>query len=238
MSAALTIARREVSSALRTSIGWVVAALFALLAGAFVATQTFQPGEPASMRVFFDLAHWLLLMVAPAISMRLMAEEYRAGTIEPLMAAPVSDWSVVIGKYLGGLGFFALMLAPTLLYVVLLEIVAEPDYGQIVSGYLGLWLMGMVYLAAGLLLSSLTRNQVVAYLGTLFLFLGWWFLTTLVPREVGPPGDAILYAASLRLRLADFARGIVDTRHLVFFLVVTAWFITLAGVAVESRRWR
>lgn len=238
MSAALTIAGREVGSALRTSMGWVVAALFALLAGAFVATQTFRPGEPATLRVFFDLAHWLLLMVGPAISMRLMAEEYRAGTIEPLMAAPVSDWSVVLGKYLGALGFFALMLAPTLVYVVLLEIVAAPDYGQIIAGYIGLWLVGMVYLATGLLLSSLTRNQVVAYLATLFLLLGWWFVTTIVPAELGPPYDATLYAASVRLRVADFARGIIDTRHIVFFLAISAWFVVLAGIAVESRRWR
>jgi ABC-2 type transport system permease protein len=238
MNAAMTIACREIGSALRTSIGWVVAALFALLAGSFVATQTFRPGEPATLRVLFDLAHWLMLMIAPAISMRLMAEEYRSGTIDPLMAAPVSDWSIVLGKYLGALGFFALMLAPTLVYVGLLEVVSDPDYGQIISGYIGLWLVGMVYLAVGLLMSSLNRNQVVAYLATLFLLLGWWFITTIAPAELGPPWDRPLYAASVRLRVADFARGIIDTSHVVFFLSIAAWFVVLAGVVVESRRWR
>ena len=103
-------------------------------------------------------------MVAPAIAMRLMSEEFRAGTIEPLMAAPISDWAIVIGKYLGGVAFLLTLLAPTLLYVALLEWLSDPDYGPILAGYLGLTLLGMLYIAVGLLVSSLTRSTVVALL--------------------------------------------------------------------------
>ena len=138
MRAALAIASREVAACFRTSIGWVVLALYVLLSGLWFGLQTLQPGEPASMRALLDFSQWILLMVAPAISMRLFAEELRTGTIDPLVSTPVSDWSIVIGKYLGGLGFLGIMLAATLIHVGVLELVANPDYGPIIAGYAGL----------------------------------------------------------------------------------------------------
>lgn len=234
----LTIALRELASYFRASIGWVVVAAFVLIAGLTIAFTTIRPGEPATMRDFFALSHWLLLMVAPAISMRLLSEEFRSGTIEPLMTSPLSDWQTAIGKYLGGLMFLIVMLLPTLAHVAVLEWVADPDYGPIAAGYLGLLMVGMLYLAVGLFMSSLTANQIVAYLGTLFFFLILFFAASQGARLVGPPWDAYLMAAAPGPRIEDFARGVIDTRHAVFFVSISAWFVVGAVVSLESRRWR
>ena len=232
------IALREWAAMLRTPTGWIVTALYLLLSGIAVAVSTVEPGTPASLREFFGASHLILLVVAPAIAMRLMSEEFRAGTIEPLMAAPVSDWSIVTGKYLGGVAFLITMLAPTLAYVALLEWLADPDYGPILAGYLGLILLGMLYIAVGLLISSLTRSTVVALLGTLFTLMVLELAAGPGSQYVGEPLDRFLRAISVRSRLADFAKGVIDTAHIVFFVLVSAWFVCLAAVATESRRWR
>jgi len=108
-----TIAFRELASYYRTPIGWVITALFLVLTGSWVAFVTIQPSEPASLRVFFAISQWLLLVVAPAISMRLFSEEFRTKTIEPLLTAPLSDWHIVLGKYAGALLFLLAILLPT-----------------------------------------------------------------------------------------------------------------------------
>ncbi len=238
MSGLAAIALRELGAYFRTSIGWVVMALFLLLSGFWIAFSTLRPGEPATLRAFFTISQWLLLIVAPAISMRLIAEERRAGTMEPLMTAPVSDWTIVVGKYLGALGFLVCILAPTLLYVALLEAVSNPDYGPIAAGYLALVLVGALYLAFGTLTSALTENQIVSLLATLFFFIAWEALATEGGRLLGPPWDAPLFAMSILLRIADMAKGVIDTSHVVFFAAGSVVFLTLAVVAVESRRWR
>lgn len=234
----LLIALRELASLFRTHIGWVVVAAFLFVSGLTVAFTTLRPAEPATMRDFFALSHWLLLMIAPAVSMRLFSEEFRSGTIEPLMTAPVSDWQTAVGKYLGALLFLLVTLAPTLAHVGVLEWVADPDYGPILSGYLGLVLIGALYLAVGLVMSSLTSNQMAAYLGTLFFFLVLLFATSQGARLAGPPWDGYLMAAAPGARIEDFARGVIDTRHVVFFLALSAWFVVLAVISLESRRWR
>ena len=238
MRAISAIAGREWASMLRTPSGWIVIALYLLLSGIAVAVSTVEPGVPASLRQFFGASHLIMLVVAPAIAMRLMSEEFRAGTIEPLMAAPISDWAIVIGKYLGGVAFLLTLLAPTLLYVALLEWLSDPDYGPILAGYLGLTLLGMLYIAVGLLVSSLTRSTVVALLGTLFALMVIELAAGQGSQHVGQPYARILEALSVRTRLADFAKGVIDTAHIAFFLLTTGWFVCLAAVATESRRWR
>lgn len=233
----LAIACREFSSFFRLPIGWVVIALFMLLMGiVFVSGLT--PGAPATLRSFFNLSVLLMIFVAPAISMRLLAEERRSGTIEPLMTAPISDWELVIGKYLGGVGFLVAMAAPTLLFVGVLELVANPDYGPILAGYLGLLLLGMVYLAVGLLASSLTSNQIVAFLGTLFFLLVMRIISLQGASYLGQPYAELLFAVSVDVRMQDFAKGIIDTSHIVFFLAASVWFLVLSVAVVEFRRWR
>ncbi|MCA9310516.1 MAG: ABC transporter permease subunit [Phycisphaerales bacterium] len=238
MTALAAIAKREWGTYFRTSIGWVVIALYLLLCGIWISASTIRPGEPSTLRVFFTMSQALLLMVAPAISMKLISEELRTGTIEPLMTSPVSDWHIIVGKYIGGLLFLLTMFAPTLLYVALLEVIAAPDYGPILSGYLGLFLLGMLYVAVGLFMSSLTENQIVSFLATLFFFLLVWFITSRGAQYIGPPLDQRLYALSPYTRIDDFAKGVIDTGHIVFFLAASAWFVVAAVITLESRRWR
>lgn len=238
MSALVGVFVRELGAFFRTPVGWLACAIFVFLSSLFVAPQSLVPGEPATLRPFFQIAHWLLLFVAPALSMRLIAEERRAGTMETLATAPASDWAVIFGKYLASCAFLLVMLAPTLAFPLALELVADPDYGPIASGYLGLALTGFLYLSVGLLFSALTSSQVIAFLGTLLLFVALAFASSQLPRYAPEPIDALLRALALDPRLADFARGVIDTRHIVFFLAMSLWITSLAVVPLEWRRWR
>jgi ABC-2 type transport system permease protein len=232
----LAIARRELASYFRVPLGWVVIALFTLLTGVIFAI-TLEPGAPATLRSFFGLATWSMLFVAPAVSMRLLSEETRGSTIEILATSPVTSLAIVAGKYLGASGFLLAMLAPTLVYVGALEAVANPDYGPILTGYLGLLLAGMTYLAVGLLASTLTASQTSAFLGALFALLLLRLGTTQAARLPEPWSD-IVFALSLDLRIDDFAKGVADLAGVVFFLAASVWFVSLAAVALEARRWR
>lgn len=238
MSALLAVAWREYAAFFRTSMGWVIVALYLVLAGVWIGFGAIRPGEPASLRIFFASSQWLLLAVAPAVSMRLLSEEFRSGTFEVLQTSPTSDWAVALAKFLAGWGVVLTMLAPSLVGVAVLEVVADPDYGPIASGYAGLVLLGGTYIAAGLLMSSLTQNQVVAFVATVALFLGWWFATTTGAAMAGEAWGRTLRALALGPRISDFARGVIDTGNVVFFLSVTGWFVCMSALSLETRRWR
>jgi ABC-2 type transport system permease protein len=232
---ALAIARRELASYFLTPLGYAVATLFLLVEGysfwLFMALLNGQ-GAPhgAVLQYFFGgtFLYWLFLMFLVAVvTMRLVAEERRTGTIEPLLTAPVGAWDVVLGKFLGALAFYAALFAPTLLYVLLLRAYAPagaaPDPGPIAAGYLGTLLVGAGAIALGLAASSVTRHQIVAALVT---FVG---LTLML--LVGAMGDAlvrsgpiapVLQYVNLFRHMDDFGRGIVDSRRVVYHLGLIA----------------
>lgn len=239
----LAIARREFASMFRVPLGWVVIALFVCLSGLFFVSRSIVPGAPASMRDFFSVWWGLVLIVAPAISMRLVSEETRTGTIEMTQTAPVTDASVILGKYLAAVGFFVTMLVPTFSAVIVLELLARPDYGPIVSGYLGLLLLGMLYLAVGTLASVLTSSQTLAFLGTLFMLIALDVVTARLAGMIGTGSrfvwaQRLLFALSPSAQASDFYRGLIDTSRVVFFLAASAWFLMLATLVLQSRRWR
>jgi ABC-2 type transport system permease protein len=239
MSTWITIARREFGSYIRQPAGWIVIALYLFLAGLVFSTNTLVPGKPASLRDFFALSGWLLLPVAPAISMRLVAEELRSGTIENLLTAPVSSWSLVLGKYVGSLLFLASMLTPTLVYPAVMWMYAEPQPspGPLVAGYVCLVLLGSVYLALGLLASCFTSNATLAFMMTLFAILAVLFAPTaadIAPASLRPA----LLGMSLGGRILDFARGVIDTSHIAFFSLTSMVLIVASVAVMEVRRWR
>lgn len=238
MSGAWSIAAREYLSYFRTPTGWVVMALYLVLTGYVFTSETLRAGAPATMRWVFVSSQWLLLMVAPAVSMRLIAEESRSGTLEALGATPVGDGRVVLGKFVGAMGFLVTMLAPTAVHVGVLEWVSDPEYGPIAAGYLGLVLVGCVYVSAGLVFSVLTTSQSVAFLLTLGFFVGWHLGVTRGEVVAGEPWDSVLAGMSIGGRLGDFAKGVIDTGDVVFFVGVSCVFLVIAGVVLESRRWR
>lgn len=238
MSLMLTIAKREFASYFRTSIGWVILALYLLMSGFYVSFATLHPGEPASLRAFFNASQWFLLIVVPGISMKLLADEFRTGSYETLAASPASEWHVVPGKFAGAVGFLAFMLICTLPYPLLLEWLARPDPGPIVTGYLALLLAGSVYLSIGVFFSSLTENQVVAMLATLFALVALEVLSNQLASLASPRFEAALYALSVSRRVGDLAKGALDVAHLVHAGSFIAVFLSASVIALESRRWR
>jgi len=240
MTRAAVIAKRELSSYFFSPIAYVAMALF-LLATGISFFDDFQPGQPAGMRSIFEWMVWLLVFVVPVLCMGLLAQEWATGTIETLMTAPVQETDVVVGKFLGSLGFFTVLLAPTLFYVVLLRIYGRPELGPIVSGYLGILLVGALFIAIGLFCSSLTRSQVVAAVTTVAIL----FLITIAPWWALREGASTLSSGWRRVvdqgvynRYVDFSKGVIDTGHVVFFLALTAVFLFLTTKVLESRRWQ
>jgi ABC-2 type transport system permease protein len=233
------IARREMASYFYSPIAYVVLALF-LLACGFVFRKDFQPGQVAAMRSLFEWMVFFLVFAIPVLSMGLMSLEWDRGTIETLMTAPVEETDVIIGKFLGSLAFFLVLLAPTLIYVVMLLIYSPSfDFGPIFSGYLGIVLVGALFIAIGLFCSSLTRSQVVAAVSAAAIL----FAITIVPMWAGQETMLGGFARGLAdqmvfRRYTDFSRGIIDTGNLVFFLATTAAFLFFSVKALESRRWR
>lgn len=234
------IAQRELSSFFRLPVGWIAIGLYAFLSGLVFCVLILVPGQAATLRAMFGISGWLLLPVVPAISMRLISDELRSGTIEPLMTSPVSDGAIILGKYLGAAAFLVLALVPTLLQAGALWLVSDPrpDVGPVLSGYLSLVMAGMLFLAVGLLASTLTSNQTLAFLSTFFALLLLLLLGVIGPAAIPAAARPVAAALALGPRLADFARGVIDTSHVVFFVTLTALFLALAYAALQSRRWR
>ncbi len=238
MSQTITIAQRELSSMFRVPAGWIIIALFAFLTAVLFVTMTVIPGQPGTLRYFFAQSGWFLIPIAPAISMRLMSEEYRSGSFESLRTAPAGDWSVTLGKYLGSLGFLLLMLVPTLVYPILLTIVSSPspDLGPIFAGYLMLVLVGMLYLGIGMVASSLTASQILAFLGTMMTLILIIMLTEVIATKVDPTFAGALQELSIMSRIQELSKGIIDTATIAFFVIGTVWMLVLASAVLEVRR--
>lgn len=235
----VAIMQRELFSLFFSPIGYIVIAGFLLITGVIVlVTDSIGPGKPATLRSVFDFTPYVLTIIIPAISMRTISEEYRSGTIETLTTAPVSDLQFVIGKYLAALVFYAIMLAGTLIYLVLMMKFGNPDVGASLAAYLGLLLLGASFTAFGVFTSSLTRNQIVAWmLGMVPLMLFVWFAGFIV-RVAGGVLRQVLQQVNILRHLDQFNRGLVTAESVAFFLATAALFVFLAVKVVESRRWR
>jgi len=233
-----SIARRELAGYFYSPIAYVVISAFVLITGIFFMLTVLASGQPASLRPLFEAMVWILIFLAPAISMRLIAEEVRSGTLEPLMTSPVSDTEVIVGKWAGAMGFFAVLLSPTLCFVALLACWSSPDYGPIFTGYLRLMLVGGLYLSIGAFASTLTRNQIIAFLITVFVILGFTVLTYFLTGYLPARSGELLFYLNAHEQYLDFAKGLIDLSHFTYFLGGTVLFLVLAVKTLESRKWR
>jgi ABC-2 type transport system permease protein len=235
----MTIAGREWRAYFLSTSGWVVVALFALLTAiAFIFLGSgLANGQIASMRSVFAFSTWILAFIAPAITMRLLSEEFRLRTYETLVTAPVRATDIIVGKYLGAMGLLVAMLLPTLIYVALLEQYGRPDYGELACGYLGLIVAGSAYIASGVLVSTLTASQPVAFLVTLFFWMTISLAAKWLPNYVGDDLARAFYAADPEMRLRDFTIGLIDTSNVVYFLGLTVFFLMAAVQSLLARRW-
>lgn len=237
MSRAVVIARRELGSYFYSPIAYVALALFLLICG-LLFHNDFQPGKPAVMRTIFDWMVWVLVFVVPVLCMGLLAQEWATGTIESLMTAPVDETDVVLGKFLGSLGFLLALLAPTLLYVVLLRMFAQPDYGPIFCGYLGIVLVGAFFISVSLFCSAMTRSQVVSAVSASAILCLLTILPAYAGRATLPPFWRKVTEQCVFARYTDFSKGLLDSGDVVFFLAATAVFLFLTVKVLESRRWK
>jgi ABC-2 type transport system permease protein len=238
VSAVLAITSREIRSCFLSPVGYVVAAIFALMTGIVFVAQTFNQGQPATLNPVFQWGTWMLLFVAPAISMRAIAEEKRVGTYEMLVSCPVSERQVIAGKFLGAMLFLAAILLPTLVQVLALERYGRPDYGEMACGFFGLLLAGSAYIASGLLASALTTSQVLAFLSTLFFWIVLTVGAKLLPAYVPGRWADVAFAADPDPRLRDFAIGLIDTSNVVYFAGLTIFFLIAATRVLQAGRWR
>ena len=179
----------------------------------------------------------IMLFLFPLITMRTYAEEKRSGTIELLLTSPVTDVEIIIGKFLGAMLLYAAMLAVTLIHIGILFIFGNPEWKPIATGYLGLLLMGGCFLSLGLFISSLTKNQIVAAMATFAVFLMLWVINW-ISTFVGPTTQTVLQYLSLTEHFDDFAKGIIDTKHVIYYLSFMAFGLFLTAKSVDSERWR
>lgn len=248
----VTLARKELQAYFASPIAYVVIGFFALLFGYFFYSFLFfferqgmqmAPGTapmninqmligPAFMNVSV-----IVLFVMPMITMRTYSEEKRSGTIELLLTSPITDWQIILGKFFGALALYAVMLAVTIVHMGVLFYYGNPEWKPIATGYLGLLLMGATFISLGLLISSLTKNQIVAGMITFAVFLLLWVINWL-GQSFGPTGQAIITHLSITEHLDDFARGIIDTKHLVYYLSFIVFGLFLTAKSVDSERWR
>jgi ABC-2 type transport system permease protein len=234
------ITQRELVSLFCSPIAYIVIAGFWLVTGAITIwnADAFGPGKPATLRDIFMWTPFILTIVIPAMSMRTLSEEYRSGTFETLMTAPVSDAQMVFGKYLASLVFYVIMIGGTLIYPLLMEVFGNPDWGEVFALYLGLLLLGIAFTAFSMFASSLTKDQAVAWiLGALPLMLLVLSVYSLVRRFEGWQREFV-QQINVMGRFGQFARGQVELDGIVFFLATAALFLFLTVKVVESRRWR
>ena len=231
------VALKEIQVYFSSPVAYIVALIFMALSGFFFVQDLGNPFPEASMSNFFQGATFLLIPLAPALTMRLLAEEQKLGTIELLLTSPVRDWEVILGKYLASLTFLLFLLALTSYYVILLVVFATPDPGPIYSGYLGLVLYGMAALAVGILTSTLTSNQIVAAVVGIGILVAL-YATSFISNVVTGFWAAVFTNLGFTAHFNDFDRGIIDSAHIVYFITATALFLFLAIRALESRRWR
>jgi ABC-2 type transport system permease protein len=232
----LAIARRELASYYGSFLFYVITAAFLVITGFFFAINVAY-SRSAVTDPLFQTTYTILLLIAPALTMRLIAEEQRSGTIEVMLTSPIRDVEFILGKYLAGLGLLLSMIALTVLYPIILAIYGNPDRGGIIGGYLGALLFGSAAVAIGVLTSSTTANQIVAAVTSFAILLILWVFDGIGGLLGGTAGSVASYLA-VYTHFTDMTRGIINTTDVVYFVSVTSIALFLAVRSLESRRWR
>jgi len=240
MTKILAIAKKEFKSYFSSPIAYCFTIAFLVLSNAiFFYVWLFFLKNQASLRGFFSLLPWLFLFLAPSLTMRAWAEEKKLGTMELMMTLPVKDYEVVLGKFLASLFFLTFTIALTLPLVFTCLYLGEPDMGPILGGYCGAVLLGATYLSIGLFASSLTENQIVAFIAGvsisfLLLLIGEEMIISRMPDILVP----VFAYLGLATHFDSIGRGVIDSRDLLYYLSIMGFFIFLNICSVESRKWK
>lgn len=237
------LARRELAATFDSPIAYIAGTVFLVATGLLFffgvgGSDDFFAAREATVRPLFDYAPWVLAVILPAVTMRLLAEEKRQGTLELLVTLPISDTQIVLGKLLGATGFLVVALAMTLVLPAVVLTVGHPDVGAMVGGYVGLLLIGVTFLALGLMASTWTQNQIVAFIVGLMLCVFFWTATDAILRVLVDQPPPALQLLSFQSQFADFARGVIDLRNVLYFASVTALAVLASTYSLRSRHWQ
>ncbi len=217
-------------------VAYAVGFFFLLILGAWFYFFTIQEDRIASMIGTLNVLGFLAIPVAAVITMHLFADERRSGTIELLMTYPLADWQVVTGKYLASLILYIFVLALTLQYPVFLGIYGNPDWGVILSGYLGALLLGAAFIAMGILASSLTKSSVVAAIICLLVLFGLQFMEA--GSRIGGPVGKVIYYLSFSGHFNSLTQGLIDTRDIVYIVTFIIFALFTSVRVIEINRWK
>ena len=242
----LTLLKKEINGFLNSLIGYIVMVVFLLMTGLFLWVFPLEFNVLdfgfAGLDGLFILAPFVFLFLIPAITMRSFADEKKSGTLELLMTQPLTDLQVILAKYFAGIVLVIISLLPTLIYYVSVYLLGLPpgnlDSGSIWGSYLGLLFLGASFVAIGIFASSLTDNQIVSFILAVFicffLYMGFEFIYNFI---VSGKTGLIIESLGLNAHYTSMSRGVIDTRDLIYFLSVTAIFILLTKLSLESRKW-
>lgn len=238
--------KKEVLAFFSSLTGYLVAGVFLLVTGLFLwvipGNLNILFGGYASLDSLFWLAPWLYLFLVPAVTMRLLSEERKSGTIELLLTKPLTDWSIVGGKYLAGVTLVVISLIPTLVYFFSVHSMAQPvgniDHGAIWGSYIGLILLGAVYTSIGLFTSSVTENQIVAFvLAVLVCYIFYNGFQAMAELPLFRPVNSFLVYLGIDSHYQSISRGVVDSRDLIYYGGVITFFLVLTKTVLSSRKW-
>jgi len=238
MHATWIIAKRELASFFDSLIAYIMLVLFLGFSGFFtwiLGSDIFYTGQ-ATLESFFNVAYWTLFFFIPALTMRLLAEEKKSGTIELLLTKAVTDRQIVLGKFLSALLLVIIALAFTLPYVISVAAIGDLDTGQVICGYLGLVLMSAMYTSIGLYTSSTTTNQIVAFLGAMFTGLFFHIIFGMLAQQFpGWVGEVFDYL-NVNSHFESISRGVLDSRDLIYFFSLTVIGILLSEMSLTKRQ--
>lgn len=241
-----SIFRKELNSFFSSLVGYIAVAVFLLVCGFFMwiaPNSNILDYGYATMDKFFAFAPWVLMFLLPALTMRSFSDEYRSGTIEILSTIPLTEYQIILGKFLASLALVIFSLLPTLLYVYTIGhlsiIKGNLDSGGILGSYIGLFCLSGAFTAVGIFCSSLTQNQVIAFLIAIFanfiLFAGFETLSKLPVLENGP--DYLISQIGMQFHYTSISRGLLDSRDIVYFLSLVALFILATRLSLQQRKW-
>lgn len=235
MNRIITLTKKELSTYFYSPVAYILITFFLVLSS-WLFFRTFFLYKQSTLRPFFEMLPWVLLFFVPAVSMRTWAEEKKMGTIEILLTWPIKDYEAVLGKFLGSFLFLCIAIAGSISLPIVLAIIGTPDWGVIFSQYLGAIFLASAYLAVGLFASSLSDNQIVAFiiavsLSFLFFIIGQNFVLFLLPSFIAK----IFASLSISSHFLSISRGVIDSKDIIYYISFIAFFLLLGARNIAKR---
>ena len=226
---------KELRSFFNSPVAYIVIVVYLAILGWFFVSNLFL-NNVSTLRTVFEMTPFLLLFFAPAMTMRLISEEKKAGTLELLFTKPIKEYEIVTGKFLAAWGLYFFTLLPTLCYYITVTLIGTLDTGVVIGGYLGLFLVGAVFLAISVFGSALTENQVVAFIVSLFIVFALFMLDKILFYLPSSLANILEYV-SIDYHFSNIARGVIDTRDIIYYISTIGFALFLATGVLQKRRW-